>query len=276
MMWKALLVGAVAFVIAGSSLASAQQRDAQTERGTGTPLPQQDRTQSMNAGVASRIASLKERLRLTPEQEKNWPAYAAALQAVMEQHRQRVEARDQQVSTSDPVQRMRQRAEALSGMGAALSRLVDAEAPLYTSLNADQKDQFASLSRMLRDQRDSYRRSRSRDSNDDRLGRGGREDDRDGRGWGGEGDRSGWRDRGDNGDRRGWRDRRDVARAAPAAIVAVLTAASPTATVAVDGNRRSWRGRDDYGRCDCSGRSDRRDRRDGWGRRYDDDDDIED
>jgi zinc resistance-associated protein len=276
MMWKALLVGAVALVIAGSSLASAQQRDAQTERGTGTPLPQQDRTQSMNAGVASRIASLKERLRLTPEQEKNWPAYAAALQAVMEQHRQRVEARDQQVSTSDPVQRMRQRAEALSGMGAALSRLVDAEAPLYTSLNADQKDQFASLSRMLRDQRDSYRRSRSRDSNDDRLGRGGREDDRDGRGWGGEGDRSGWRDRGDNGDRRGWRDRRDDGDRGGWRSRGEDRDNRGWRRPGDDGNRRSWRGRDDYGRCDCSGRSDRRDRRDGWGRRYDDDDDIED
>jgi hypothetical protein len=75
-MWNAMLGGAVAVAvaIAGSSIACAQQGKEAGERGQSPGFSDENRTQAIDA----RLASLKERLRLTPEQEKNWPAYASA------------------------------------------------------------------------------------------------------------------------------------------------------------------------------------------------------
>ena len=112
---------------------------------------QEDRTGLDGGRLDSRLASLRERLRLTPEQEKNWPAYEAALQALAKHRRDQVKAWSEQSRPTDPMQWMRRRADALSATGAALSRLADAQEPLYNSLNEDQKRQFATLSQMLGD-----------------------------------------------------------------------------------------------------------------------------
>jgi LTXXQ motif family protein len=223
-MWSAVLVGAVAVMISGSSSVFAQQREGDGERGPKLGFSNEDRTQAIDARIASRLASVKERLRLTPEQAKNWPAYDAAFQAVAKLHRERMEAGQER--PSDPVQRMRQRAEALGVMGAALSRLADAQGPLYNSLDEDQKRQFATLSQMLGDQSDMYPRSLRND--DRRSWRGQNDDDR--RGWRGQDDddRRSWRGR-EDGDRRNWRGRDDD-------------------------DRRSWRGRDDDDRRGWRGR----------------------
>jgi hypothetical protein len=240
-MWSAVLVGAVAVMISGSSSAYAQQREGEGERGQNPGFSNEDRTLAIDSRIASRLASLKERLRLTPEQAKNWPAYEAAFQAVAKLRRERMEAGQER--PSDPVQRMRQRAEALGVMGAALSRLADAQGPLYNSFDEDQKRQFAMLSRMLGDQSDMYPRLR----NDDRRSWRGRDDD----------DRRGWRGRDDD-DRRGWRDRDDGDRR--------------SGRGRDDDDRRGWRDREDDDRrglgdrCGCRDRSDNGDRR-RWGAR---------
>jgi hypothetical protein len=250
-MWKAVLVGASVISIAGSSIVYAQQRDGEGERGQSPAFSQEDYTRSVDAPLASRLDSLKKRLRLAPEQEKNWPGYESALQALVKQRRERMEARQEQVSPSDPIQRMRQRAEALSGMGAALSRLADAEGPLYNSLDDGQKRQFATFSQMLGDQSDMQQRSRDREFNDDRGDWRSRDQDGDRRSWRGrddDGPRRSWRSRDDDGDRRSWRGRDD------------------------DGDRRSWRGRDDDGdRHSWRGRDDDGDRRSWRSRDYDGD-----
>jgi hypothetical protein len=105
-MWSAVLVGAVAVMISGSSSAYAQQREGEGERGQNPGFSNEDRTLAIDSRIASRLASLKERLRLTPEQAKNWPAYEAAFQAVAKLRRERMEAGQER--PSDPVQRMRQ------------------------------------------------------------------------------------------------------------------------------------------------------------------------
>jgi zinc resistance-associated protein len=261
-MWKAVLVGASAISIAGSAVVYAQQRDGKDEREQRPVFSQADRGPSVDARLASRLASLKERLRLSPEQEKNWPAYESALQALVKQRLELMETRHEQPQPSDPVRRMRQRAEALSGMGSALARLADAEGPLYNSLDESQKGQFATLSQRLGNESEMRRRLPDREYDDDRYGwRGrdgngdrrawrGRDDDDDRRGWhgrDGDGDRRGWRGR-DDGDHRAWRGRDD------------------------DDDRRGWRGRDGAGdRRGWRGRDDDDDRR-GWHGRDDDGD----
>ena len=222
-----MLVGAVVVIISGSSMVYvAAKREGEGERRRNAGFSAEDRTPAIDARIAFRLASFKERLRLTPEQEKNWPASESALQAMVKLRRERMEAGPER--PSDPVQRMRQRAEALSAMGAALSRLADAQGPLYNSLDEGQRRRFPMLSQILGDQSDMHRRSlrdddrrswRGRDDDDGRSRRGRDDDDR--RGWRGrdDDDRRGWRDR-DDGDRRGWRGRDDD-------------------------DRRGWRGRDD-------------------------------
>jgi zinc resistance-associated protein len=250
-MWKAVLVGASAISIAGSAVVYAQQRDGKAEREQRPGFAQADRAPSVDARLASRLASLKQRLRLSPEQEKSWPAYESALQALVKQRLELMEKRHEQPQPSDPVQRMRQRAEALSGMGSALARLADAEGPLYNSLDESQKGQFATLSQRLGNESEMRRRLPNREYDDDRYGWRGRDGDGDRHGWHGrddDGDRRAWRGRDNDDDRRGWRGRDD------------------------DGDRRGWRGRDDDGdRRGWRGRDDDDDRR-GWRGRDDDND----
>jgi zinc resistance-associated protein len=250
-MWKAVLVGASAISIAGSAVVYAQQRDGKAEREQRPGFAQADRAPSVDARLASRLASLKQRLRLSPEQEKSWPAYESALQALVKQRLELMEKRHEQPQPSDPVQRMRQRAEALSGMGSALARLADAEGPLYNSLDESQKGQFATLSQRLGNESEMRRRLPNREYDDDRYGWRGRDGDGDRHGWHGrddDGDRRAWRGRDNDDDRRGWRGRDD------------------------DGDRPGWRGRDGDGdRHGWRGRDDDDDRR-GWRGRDDDND----
>src|SRR5271165_3772732 len=239
-MWKAVLVGVSAITIASSSIVYVS-----------SGFSQEDRARSVDAGLASRLASYKERLRLTPEQEKSWPAYESALAALVKQHRERMEKRREEVRPSDPTQQVRQRAEALSAMGAALSRLADAQEPLYNSLDEGQKRRFATLSQILGFHSDMRRRSPDREYDDDRRGWRGRDGDDDRRGWrgrDGDDDRRGWRGRDGDDDRRGWRGRDG------------------------DDDRRGWRGRDgDDDRRGWRGRDGDDDRR-GWRGRDGDDD----
>jgi hypothetical protein len=272
-MWNAVLGAAVAVTIAGSSVVYAQQPESEGERGPRPGASQADRTDP-TIGRASNLASLKERLRLTPDQEKNWAAFESAFQALTQSRRSQEEARP-----VDPVPRMRQRAEALTAMGAALSRLADAEAPLYNSLNEDQKRQFATFSSAAGSRSEMQRRSLERELN--RGDRGWRDrDEGDRRGWRGrdEDDRSRWRDRDDDDrfgwrgrdddrdhrssrgrdydeDRRGWRGRDDDDRRSSRGWD--------------DDDRRSWRGRDERDRRGWRDRDDE-DRRSRRGRDYDD------
>ncbi len=124
MRWKTLFAATIALALAGSSVAYAQKR----------PSPLEDRA----AVVDARIAEHKAALKLTPDQEKNWPAYEAALRKLA---KLRVE-RYQEQKPSNPIELLRQRAEDLSAASAALKQLADAEEPLINSLDDTQKHRF--------------------------------------------------------------------------------------------------------------------------------------
>jgi len=124
MRWKTLFAATIAVVLAGSGVAYAQK----------PPLPREDRT----AIVDARIAEHKAALKLTPDQEKNWPAYEAGLRKLA---KLRVE-RYQEQKSANPVELLRQRAEDLSAASTALRQLADAEEPLINSLDDTQKRLF--------------------------------------------------------------------------------------------------------------------------------------
>ena len=138
-MWKALIAGATLLTVAGSTLASAQQ-PAPAER----PHHAQRLTaDDIAAFTDARIAALKTALRLTPEQEKNWPAVEQVLRDLSKERAARHQARNAAGQPVDATERLRNRADALTARAATLRRLADAEKPLYQSLDEAQKRRFA-------------------------------------------------------------------------------------------------------------------------------------
>lgn len=143
-MLKYVLAGTTALAIAGGSLAYAQKgpdgpRGAERWRPT---------AEDMAAFGDARIAALKAGLKLTPEQEKNWPAVEAALRDLAKQRSERFAARASADKPTDQFERLSQRADAMAQQGAALKKLTEAAGPLYKSLDDSQKKRFWVLAKL--------------------------------------------------------------------------------------------------------------------------------
>ena len=145
-MWKPILAGTTALVIAGSTFVYAQNRQDGARRWQPT-------IEDMRAFGDARLAALRAGLALSAEQEKNWPAFEQAARDFqklrLDRLREGMEARRSgQPRTTDPVERMEKRATTMSETGAALKKLADATGPLYKSLDDGQKRRFTILNRM--------------------------------------------------------------------------------------------------------------------------------
>ena len=136
-MWKALIAGTSMLTIAGSTLASAQQ-PSPAERSHHAQLTADD----IAAFTDARIAAIKTALKLTPTQEKNWPAVEQTLRDISKERFAQREARAAAGQRTDATERLRDRADALTTRASALRRLADAEKPLYQSLDEAQKRRF--------------------------------------------------------------------------------------------------------------------------------------
>ena len=90
-MWKAVLAGMTAAQIAGSSLVLAHQMPECDSGQRWRPSPE-----DMSAFTDARIAALKAGLKLTPEQEKNWPAFEAAIRDMSKARAERMAAREKE------------------------------------------------------------------------------------------------------------------------------------------------------------------------------------
>ena len=130
-MLKAILAGTTALVIAGSSLVYAQQRQGRPEFGRG-----QANVEDMRAFAEARLGALRAGLMLTPEQERNWPAFEQAAREFAKLRLERINAfvaarrEGQGRNDVDPTERLRRRAEVLLETGTALKKLADAADPL--------------------------------------------------------------------------------------------------------------------------------------------------
>jgi hypothetical protein len=142
-MWKAIVAGIAALAITGTSLVSAQQGGRRDDVQRWRPS-----AEDLRAFGEARLAALKAGLSLTPEQEKSWPAFEQAARDLGKLRMDRRNAMRNAPATNDPVERLRQRATALSESGAALKKLADATDPLYKSLDENQKRRFAILNRL--------------------------------------------------------------------------------------------------------------------------------
>ncbi len=155
--FKPLLAGTAIIALAGSSLVYAQQGfgahgNVGDGRDGGPRFEQRHRLSiaDITAFTDARIAALKAGLELTPDQAKNWPPFEQALRDMAQLRIQNIQARlsgEQQTSTT-PFDRLERRADNMAKRSAALKKVADAGAPLYQSLNDDQKQRFKMLARI--------------------------------------------------------------------------------------------------------------------------------
>lgn len=143
---KTILAGTTALAIAGTTFAFAQQGPGGRghERGPHARMSAED----VVAFGDARIAAVRAGLKLTPEQEKNWPAVEAALRDMAKQRSERFAARASADKPADPIERLSLRADAMTQQGAALKKLADAAGPLYKSLDDAQKNRLMVLARL--------------------------------------------------------------------------------------------------------------------------------
>jgi zinc resistance-associated protein len=155
-MWKPALAGTIVLALAGSSLVYAQQRPDRMGPGRmdRTDQARRPNIDDMRAFGEARLAALKAGLTLTPEQEKNWPAFEQAARDLQKLRFDRAASAmasrrsgDAPRST-DPAERLSQRATAMTETGNALKKLAEATDPLYKSLDDNQKRRFAILARL--------------------------------------------------------------------------------------------------------------------------------
>ena len=158
MMKKTIAATAIALTLAGAGFALAQQQTTQqspAREGRGFRPSAEDAA----AFTDARVAALKAGLKLTAEQEKNWPAVETAIRDLakdrsdrMKERAARHEARrggdNAQQTGPDAISRLRQGADAMTARAAGLKKLADASEPLYKSLDDNQKRRFAILSRL--------------------------------------------------------------------------------------------------------------------------------
>jgi hypothetical protein len=96
---------------------------------------------------AARAARIKADLRLTPEQEKNWPGFETAMTDMGKRYGDRQTAvqadRTQRKAPPDIIEQLRDEAQFLSDRSVDRKTLADAAQPLYASLDDQQKTRFA-------------------------------------------------------------------------------------------------------------------------------------
>ena len=143
-MWKTVLAGTTVLAIAGASLAYAQQGPGRGDRA----MRWHPSAEDISAFGDARIAALHAGLKLTAEQEKNWPAVESALKDIAKQRSERFAARASADRPTDPIARLSLRADVMTQEGAGLKKLADAASPLYKSLDDAQKQRFTVLARL--------------------------------------------------------------------------------------------------------------------------------
>jgi zinc resistance-associated protein len=143
-MLKTVLAGTTALAIAGATLAYAQQPGDRH----GRMQHWRPNAADMSAYSDAHIAALHAGLKLTPDQEKNWPAVETALRDRAKQRSERFAARASADKPKDPIERMSLRADMMTQRGASLKKLADAAKPLYDSLDEAQKNRFTVLAQL--------------------------------------------------------------------------------------------------------------------------------
>jgi zinc resistance-associated protein len=102
------------------------------------------------AFLDAKIAAIHAGLKLTPDQEKLWPAVEAAIRKAGNDAIERFQKFKEQRATENFIDRLRQRGENAVARGQDMEAIAKAAEPLYASLSEDQKHRLPVLMHMLR------------------------------------------------------------------------------------------------------------------------------
>lgn len=151
-MMKTFLAGTAALAIVGATFAIAEPGSFAASGDGAFQRVQRWRpsAEDISAFSDARIAALHAGLRLTADQEKNWPPVEGALRDLAKQRLERFAARASADRPQDPIERLNLRADAMGKRAASLKKLADAAGPLYKSLDESQKHRFVMLARVER------------------------------------------------------------------------------------------------------------------------------
>lgn len=147
-MRKFAIAAVAVLAIAGSTAVYAQHRHGGYGHMRMNP---EDRA----AYADARIAAVHAGLKLTAEQEQLWPPVEAAVREFAKLRIDRANARmdarrddSSERKPDNPVARLRDRADNMTAMAAAMKKIADAADPLYKTLDDGQKRRLAVLTRM--------------------------------------------------------------------------------------------------------------------------------
>ena len=148
-MKKHFLIAVTAALLALPSLSSTSWRN--LPRRPGMPWRHHPKfsAEDLAAFTDARIAALKAGLKLTPAQEKNWPALEAALREQAKARAERIaewrEKSKEPLEHRSVIEGLQQGAKRLAARSAEMEKLADAAKPLYDSLDDAQKGRFRTL-----------------------------------------------------------------------------------------------------------------------------------
>ncbi|WP_238120113.1 MULTISPECIES: Spy/CpxP family protein refolding chaperone [unclassified Xanthobacter] len=153
-MKKTVLAAVAAALVAGSVASYAAPPVGAGPQG---PRPTAEQREVLSD---ARIAAVKGGLKLTPDQEKLWPAFETALRdvakqrsALMEQRRAERQAaraaakQGEKPPMVDPVARLRAGATRMTTTAGEMTKVADALDPLYKALTPEQQKTFQVLAR---------------------------------------------------------------------------------------------------------------------------------
>jgi hypothetical protein len=150
-MWKKVLGLSTAVMLIGSA-ALAQQPNVGMRDGVPEIQPWRPNADDFAAFTDARVAALKAGLRLSSDQDKNWPAFEQAYRNLAKLRADRFAAnRDAAATPGDQnlVDRLQRRADSITQFGTALQDLAKATRPLYQSLDDAQKHRFVAITRFM-------------------------------------------------------------------------------------------------------------------------------
>ncbi len=146
-MRKFAIAGIAALAVAGSTAVYAQHNRWLHEHMEHMRMNPEDRAALADARIAAVHAGLK----LNADQEKLWPPVESAVRDFaklrIDRANARMNAKPEEDAQRDPVTRLRERAENMTTMAAAMTKIADAADPLYKTLDEGQKRRLAVLTR---------------------------------------------------------------------------------------------------------------------------------
>ena len=121
---------------------------------TAQPPAPQHRMADRGFVLDAKLAGMKAALKLTPDQEKLWPAFETAVRDAAKARMESMQSFREQMRSGErpsPIAMMTEMSDHLAKMSDELKKVSDAAKPLYDSLDDTQKSHFGPLLRMLRE-----------------------------------------------------------------------------------------------------------------------------